>query len=183
MTADGARSAAWPANGRPPGENVAADVVTGLFRTHGLELIHTAALLTGDRATAEDIVQDAFLGLYRALPRLRDDGRIAGYLRVSVVNGCRSAQRARRRASLMRVEHEPPAWSAESAVMADEDRRAVIAALARLPQRTREVVVLRYFLDLPHEEIAATLGINRGTVSSTISRALDRLGRDLQESM
>lgn len=67
--------------------------------------------------------------------------------------------------------------------MADEDRRAVIAALARLPLRTREVMVLRYFLDLPQEEIAATLGISRGTVSSTISRALDRLRRDLQESM
>lgn len=183
MAADRVRSAAWPAGGGPPGEKAAADVVASLFRAHGLELIRTAVLLTGDRAAAEDIVQDAFLGLHRALPRLRDEGRIAGYLRISVVNGCRSALRARRRASIMRVEHEPPAWSAESAVMADEDRRAVIAAIARLPQRTREVIVLRYFLDLPHEEIAAALGISRGTVSSTISRALDRLGRDLQESM
>jgi RNA polymerase sigma-70 factor (sigma-E family) len=146
-------------------------------------LVRTAVLLTGDRTTAEDIVQDAFLGLHRALPRLRDDGRIAGYLRVSVVNGCRSALRARRRASLVRVDHDPPARSAESAVMADEDRRAVVAALNRLPLRTREVIVLRYFLDLPQEEIAVALGISRGTVSSTISRALDRLGRDLKESM
>ncbi len=83
----------------------------------------------------------------------------------------------------MRVEYDPPACSAESAVMADEDRRAVIAALARLPLRTREVIVLRYFLDLPQERIAAILGISRGTVSSTISRALDRLGCDLKESM
>jgi RNA polymerase sigma factor (sigma-70 family) len=67
--------------------------------------------------------------------------------------------------------------------MADEDRRAVVAALNRLPLRTREVIVLRYFLDLPQEEIAVALGISRGTVSSTISRALDRLGRDLKESM
>ena len=180
---DSVSAGARPAGAWPPGQNVTVEVVTSLFRAHGLELIRTAVLLTGDRATAEDIVQDAFLGLYRALPRLRDEGRIAGYLRVSVVNGCRSVLRARRRASLVRVVHDPPAWSAEAAVMADEDRRAVIAALTRLPLRTREVIVLRYFLDLPHEEIAAILDVSRGTVSSTISRALDRLGRDLQESM
>jgi RNA polymerase sigma factor (sigma-70 family) len=81
------------------------------------------------------------------------------------------------------VVHDAPTWSAESAVMADEDRRAVIAALGRLPRRTREIIVLRYFLDLPHDEIAATLGVSRSTVSSTISRALDRLGHDLKESM
>lgn len=180
---DSAGASARPAPAWRSAQDVTVDVVTSLFRAHGLELIRTAVLLTGDRATAEDIVQDAFLGLHRALPRLRDDGRIAGYLRVSVVNGCRSVLRARRRASLVRVVHDPPAWSAESAVMADEDRRAVIAALGRLPRRTREVIVLRYFLDLPHEEIAAILGVSRGTVSSTISRALDRLGRDLRESM
>ena len=180
---DSSRSAARTAHAAPSGEDVATDVVTSLFRAHGLELVRLALLLTGDSSTAEDIVQDAFLGLHRALPRLRDEGRIAGYLRVSVVNGCRSVQRARHRVTFLRLEHDPPAWSAESVVMADEDRREVIAALARLPLRTREVIVLRYFLDLPQEKIAATLGISRGTVSSTISRALDRLGRDLRESM
>ncbi len=180
---DSVDAGARPAGAWPPGKDVTVDGVTTLFRAHGLELIRTAILLTGDRAIAEDIVQDAFLGLYRALPRLRDDGRIAGYLRVSVVNGCRSVLRARRRASLARVVHDAPTWSAESAVMADEDRRAVIAALGRLPRRTREIIVLRYFLDLPHDEIAATLGVSRSTVSSTISRALDRLGHDLKESM
>jgi RNA polymerase sigma-70 factor (sigma-E family) len=180
---DNVRSAGRTARTALPGEDTAADVVTSLFRAHGLDLIRIAVLLTGDQGTAEDIVQDAFLGLHRAMPRLRDDGRIAGYLRVSVVNGCRSALRARRRALLVRLEPDPPAWSAESAVMADEDRRAVLAALGRLPLRTREVIVLRYFLDLPHEKIASTLGISRGTVSSTISRALERLGRDLQDSL
>ncbi len=57
----------------------------------------------------------------------------------------------------------------------------MINALARLPVRTREVIVLRYYLDLPQAEIAAVLGISRGTVSSTISRALDRLGHELEE--
>jgi RNA polymerase sigma factor (sigma-70 family) len=81
----------------------------------------------------------------------------------------------------MRVQHEPPVWSAEAAVLAGEDRRAVLAALGTLTRRAREILVLRYLLDLPQEEIAASLGITASTVSSTISRALRQLGRYLKE--
>jgi RNA polymerase sigma-70 factor (sigma-E family) len=144
-------------------------------------MVQVALLLVGDQATAEDVVQDAFLGLYRALPRLRDTDRAVGYVRRSVVNGCRSVQRGRRRALMLPVEHDPPVWSAESAVIAEEDRRVVLAALARLPRRAREIVAFRYLLDLPQEEIAAILGVTRGTVASTISRSLEKLSHDLGE--
>ena len=148
-----------------------------------MALIRLALLLTGDQATAEDVVQDAFLGFHRALPRLRDEDKALSYLRTSVVNGCRSVHRARRRTLLWRVQHDPPVWSAESAAMAEQDRREVLAAVARLPVRAREILALRYYLDLPYEEIAATLGVSKGTVSSTISRALAALGRDLKEEL
>lgn len=82
---------------------------------------------------------------------------------------------------LRRVERDPPVWSAESAVMAEQDRREVLAAVGRLPVRAREILALRYYLDLPYDEIASVLGISKGTVSSTISRALTTLGRDLKE--
>jgi RNA polymerase sigma factor (sigma-70 family) len=72
-------------------------------------------------------------------------------------------------------------WSAESAVLAGEDRREVLAAVARLPRRQREVLVLRYFLDLTDPEIAADLGVSRGTVVSTASRALAALARNTGE--
>jgi RNA polymerase sigma-70 factor (sigma-E family) len=159
----------------------AEDVVTSLFRAHGVSLIRLAVLLVGDQATAEDVVQDAFLGFHRAWPRLREADKALSYLRASVVNGCRSVQRARRRTLPGRVEHDPPVWSAESAVIAEHDRREVLAAVARLPLRAREILALRYYMDLPQDEIAAILGVSRGTVSSTISRALATLGRDLQE--
>jgi RNA polymerase sigma-70 factor (sigma-E family) len=160
------------------------DVLTGLFRTHGLAMIRLALMLVGDQATAEDVVQDTFVALHRALPRLRDRGSeiTVSYLRVSVVNGCRSVQRARRRPALfISGQHDPPVWSAEAAVIAAEDRRAVLSALAKLPRRAREVVALRYFLDLTQAEIAQVLGISRGTVASTLSRSLTRLGAELQE--
>ena len=171
-----------------PGEasarETSADVLTGLFRAHGLAMIRLALMLVGDQATAEDVVQDTFVALHRAMPRLREQGAeiTVAYLRVSVVNGCRSVQRARRRPALLASgRHDPPVWSAEAAVIAAEDRRAVLSALVKLPRRAREIVALRYFLDLTQAEIAQILGISRGTVASTLSRSLDRLSADLEE--
>jgi sigma-70-like protein len=68
----------------------AAAAVTELYAGHALGLVRLAVLLVGDRASAEDIVQDAFLGLYRRRDRLPDTSAPLGYLRVSVLNGCRS---------------------------------------------------------------------------------------------
>jgi len=148
------------------------DDVDELYREHAVAMTRLALLLTGDRATAEDVVQDAFLGLYRHWPGLGDPARAVGYLRTSVVNGCRSVHRSRRIAWTRRLPHDPPVWSAEAAAIDGEDRREVLAAVADLPRRQREILVLRFYLDMSDSEIAATLKISRGTVSSTVSRAL-----------
>jgi RNA polymerase sigma-70 factor (sigma-E family) len=158
-----------------------ADQVSGLFRAHAVALVRVAMLLLGDQQSAEDVVQDAFFGLYRGLPGLRDRSKALPYLRASVINGSRSVLRARKRAGLRRVQHDPPVWSAESAAMAGEDRKALLAAVARLPRRAREVLALRYYLDLADPEIGAALGISRATVSSTASRALAKLAGELKE--
>jgi RNA polymerase sigma factor (sigma-70 family) len=158
------------------------DFVTELYRTHAVELVRIGLLLLGDQHSAEDVVQDAFLGLHRGLIRLRDPSKAVAYLRASVVNGCRSVQRRRSRMSQGdRAAEPPPVWSAETAAIAGEDRRAVLAAVASLPQRSREVLAFRYFLGLPDGEIAAALGVSRSTVSSTASRALVTLARKLEE--
>jgi RNA polymerase sigma-70 factor (sigma-E family) len=159
----------------------ADDLVQSLYRAHAAALIQLALLLVGDRQSAEDVVQDAFMGLHRSLPRLHERSKALPYVRTAVINGCREVQRARRRLALRRVPYVPPVWSAESAVIADEERREVLAAVARLPRRSREVLALRYFLDLPETEVAAALGVSRGTVSSTASRALAALARELRE--
>lgn len=143
-------------------------------------MIRLALLLTGDRTTAEDVVQDAFLGLHRNWRGLQDPASAVSYLRMSVINGCRSVHRSRRLAWLRRPPLDPPVWSAEAAAIDSEDRREVLAAVARLPRRQREVLALRYYLDMADGEIADTLNVSRGTVSSTLSRALATLASQLR---
>lgn len=172
-----------PAVGDPLERGRDAQVIRDLYRAHAITLIRAAKLLLRDQQSAEDVVQDAFLSLYRVLPRLADHDAILPYLRVTVINGARSVLRARRRAALLPVRHDSPTVSAETTAMLSEDRRAVLAAVSRLPRRAREVLVLRYYLDLPDHEIAEALGVSRGTVSSTMSRALAALARDLREEL
>ena len=161
---------------------VSEQLVDELYRGHALRLTRMALLLVGDQPSAEDVVQDAFLGLFRGLGRLNDSGRAVAYLRVSVLNGCRSVLRSRQRARLRgAADEDPPVWSAESAALAGEDRREVLQAVSQLPRRQREVLVLRYFLGLSDSEIAADLGVSRGTVVSTASRALAALARKVGE--
>jgi len=104
-----------------------------------------AYVMLGDLPSAEDVVQEAFYGLYRRWERLADTAGATYYVRTSVLNGCRSA-------------------------------------LWRLPDRQREVLILRFYAELPDEQIARVIGIRPGTVRSTAFRALDTLGRTLKET-
>jgi RNA polymerase sigma-70 factor (sigma-E family) len=167
----------------PLADQQADEFVSDLYQAHAVALVRLAKLLLRDQPSAEDVVQDVFIGLYRALPRLRDRDQVLPYLRTAVINRSRSVLRSRRRALLRRIPHEPPMSSAETAAMIGEDRREVLAAVSRLPRRAREVLVLRYYLDLPDHEIAAALGVSRGTVSSTASRALAVVARELKEEL
>jgi RNA polymerase sigma-70 factor (sigma-E family) len=177
--------AAPPVSSVPrPGEQggtSAEDAVTALYQAHALGLVRLAYLMLGDRAGAEDVVQEAFGGLYRRWDQLTDKGRALQYVRSSVLNGCRSALRRPRHVN---VEGAPQlaAASAEAAALTSEDRREVMQALRRLPDRQREVLVLRFYLDEPETAIARAMGISQSTVRSTAHRALQKLGRLLGET-
>jgi RNA polymerase sigma-70 factor (sigma-E family) len=167
----------------PPAQtSVPAEAVTALYRAHALGLIRLAVVMLGDRPAAEDVVQEAFCGLYRRWYSLSDTGKALSYVRSSVINGCRSVLRRRpRQAGLDPLTGEPPGESAESAALIGEEHRQVLTAIRRLPNRQREVLVLRFYLDLDEAEIARSMRISRGTVKSTTSRALAALGRILGE--
>jgi len=73
----------------------AAEAVTALYEAHALGLIRPAVVMLGDRPAAEDVVQEAFCGLYRRWHALSDTANALAYVRSSVINGCRSALRRR----------------------------------------------------------------------------------------
>jgi RNA polymerase sigma-70 factor (sigma-E family) len=173
-----APSANEPGPSTSSGESSAA--VTALYREHALGLIRLAYITLGNRAAAEDIVQEAFCGLYRRWDRLSDTGKALPYLRSSVLNGCRNAYRQARRPA--HVMHLPPDESAEAAVLIGERRHEVISALRRLPGRQRQALALRFYLDLSDPEIAAVMGISVNTVRSTLRRGVRALGISLRET-
>ena len=158
----------------------AAHAVTALYQAHALGLVRLAVIMLGDVAGAEDVVQDAFLGLYRRWDSLADSSSALAYVRSSVLNGCRSVHRrarvARRHAPRLA---EPPVTGADTAA---GERSDLMSALLGLPRRQREVLVLRYYADLDVAEVAATLRIGPSTVRSTTARGLAALARLLQEA-
>jgi RNA polymerase sigma-70 factor (sigma-E family) len=155
--------------------------VSALYQAHALALVKLAVLMTGDQPTAEDVVQDAFLGLYRRWQTLLDADKALGYLRSSVLNGCRSVHRVRFRRQAVTLDPPADADSAEAEAMLGEAHRQVLAALRRLPPRQREAVVLRYYLDMTEDQAAQAMGVARGTVKSATSRGLAALARMLKE--
>jgi RNA polymerase sigma-70 factor (sigma-E family) len=158
----------------------ARTAVSELYQQHWAGLVRLAVLVMDDRQAAEDVVQEAFADLYRHWP-LRDSGKALGYLRTAVLNRSRSVLRRRKVARLYTPPHEAPNASAESSAVLGEDRLQVRRALRALPTRTRAVLVLRYYLDLPFAEIAETLGISESTARSTASRGLAVLTQKLEE--
>jgi RNA polymerase sigma-70 factor (sigma-E family) len=179
----------------PPGAGGAADLdgaagaggsadatsgVTALYQAHAVGLIRLAVVMLGDRSAAEDVVQDAFLGLYRHWTRLNDPGNALSYVRSAVLNRCRNALRDRGRPRRLELTAEAGP-SAEAAALVSEEHQRVLTAIRALPDRQRETLVLRFYLDLSEEETARAMGISRGTVKSATSRAVAALGRMLKE--
>jgi RNA polymerase sigma-70 factor (sigma-E family) len=176
---DGEAGPAWAAAAASEWSDVAQ-----LYRRHHADLVRLALLLVGERGCAEDVVQDVFTRLCARGRVVPQDNTVA-YIRTAVVNGCRSVLRRRALTRRIAVTRAAP-WqdtqeSAEHTALLAEDRRLVLAALAALPGRRREVLVLRFYLGLPVAEVAAMLGISQGSVKSATSRGLDALARQLGE--
>lgn len=168
---------------RPPDLEEADRAISELYAAHWARLVRLAWLLLRDQSLSEDVVQDAFVATHRRWEAIRDSGRVVGYLQAAVVNGCRSLQRhgvvvdrhSRALAGAADLPGRASESSAEDAVLAGIQRDSMIAALERLPQRQREVVVLRYYGDLTEAQIAEALEISPGSVKAHAHRALNTL--------
>jgi len=133
-------------------------------------LLRTAYLLTGDRHTAEDLVQTAFAKLYLAWDKVLDQGSIDGYVRRILVNEHNSLWRRawKRRELASETLPDRPHHDEYDAGAGHE----LWELVQTLPKKARAVVVLRYYEELSEAETADALGISVGTVKSQASRAL-----------
>ena len=154
--------------------------VLELYYEHYRSLVRLAAMLVRDTPVAEEIVQDAFVAMHGAWPRLRDEQKALAYLRQSVVNRCRSVLRHQAVVgpSLQKGPPDRPGAAHDALVALERD--SVRATLRDLPDRQREAIVLRYYADLSEEEIAAAMGISRGAVRSHTSRGMSALRAALE---
>jgi RNA polymerase sigma-70 factor (sigma-E family) len=163
------------------GSWTADEALTALYAAHWRGLVRLAWLLVRDQQVAEDVAQEAFVATYRRWSSLRSTDTALAYLRTSTVNGSRSALRHR----VVRQRHaraESPdgdelrlAPSAESSALDADQRGRIMALISDLPLRQREVLVLRYYLDLDEAAIATCLGISRGSVKTHASRGISAL--------
>jgi RNA polymerase sigma factor (sigma-70 family) len=169
---------------REPPDDDAAATVSALYDAHAVSMIRIAVIMLGDRAAAEDVVQDAFFGLYRNWGKLSDRANAVTYVRSAVLNGCRDALKRQARRD-RRDRASALSWqavgSAETLALIGEDHRLILAAVRRLPGRQRETLLCRFYLEMSEEETARAMGVSRGTVKSATSRAIAALGRMLKE--
>ena len=146
---------------------------------------HRTAVLLGAGADAEDVVQDSFVKAFGALHRFRGGAPFRPWLLKIVVNETRNVARGRRRRAALeaRAGTDPdPLVDPEQLALDGLRRDALLAAVRSLPGKDQLVLTCRFFLDLGEEETARVLGWPRGSVKSRLSRALDRLRRELDRS-
>jgi RNA polymerase sigma-70 factor (sigma-E family) len=171
-----------PPAGAPAG-GIRPDPLADLHREHYRSLVRLASLVVGDTGVAEQITQDAFVRLQLRWGGLRRLDRAPAYLRSAVLNGARSHLRRRQVSDRYEARQRvaPAAETPESAALGLAEHERIVAALHRLPDRQREAVVLRYYLDLPEADIAAAMGVARGSVKTHLHRGLAALAQHLKE--
>ncbi len=163
--------------------------ITQLYAEQWHPLVRLVWLMLRDQGAAEDVAQDAFVATYRSWGTLRDQAAAVGYLRRCAVNGARSVLRHE---VVVRRENEAEAGradasgrleapAAELAAVANLDGDRLLALLAELPERQREVIVLRYYADLSEAQIAAALDIAPGSVKTHAFRGIRTLRERMEE--
>jgi RNA polymerase sigma-70 factor (ECF subfamily) len=156
-----------------------------LVERHQAVAFRVAWLVTRSTPDAEEAAQDGFVKAYRSLDRFRQGEPFRPWLLAIVGNEARNRRVAagRRERLALRAGEERPvavAAAAESEALAAGEREELLAVVGRLPERDRLVIGARFFLELNEAETAAALGIRKGTVKSRLSRALERLRKEVE---
>ncbi|HET8599588.1 MAG TPA: SigE family RNA polymerase sigma factor [Segeticoccus sp.] len=168
----------------------ADDALTHLYAAHWHSLVRLSYLLVRDQQVAEETVQDAFVAMHHRWHLLREPEQALAYLRRCVVNGSRSVLRHRgvEERHLRSLPDDTRRDLGSRSTVASAEQHALdhdtgdrlCQALAALPRRQREVLTLRYYLDLSEAQIADALQISPGSVKVHAHRGLEAL-RSMEE--
>ncbi len=164
------------------------------MREHQAAVFRTLLRLTGDRDGVEDLAQEVFLRLFRALPGFRGEAMLSTYLYRIVLNVAQDAWKRRRRVErpLISLSDEDAGWedrlahpdhTAEEQMSEREFEQAVNAQMARLSEVERAVLVLYHQEERSYEQIALTLGIPINTVRTHLHRGRKRLRESLKTAL
>jgi len=156
------------------GEATAFEQVVGRYAERLAALVYRLLGYSGD---VEDVVQDVFLVALESRRKFRADSSLWTWLTAIAVNRCRSRWRRKRLRELISGRQASPA--ADESAITDETSAQVRRAVAELPGRLREVVVLHYLEEMPVEEIGLALGISRSAIDVRLHRAREKLRQTL----
>ena len=148
--------------------------VDDLYRDHGAAAFRLAYLLTGSRAAAEDLVQDAFVRVLARMRHVRDRETLPSYLSRTIVNLAKNEYRRQGRLRTF-VSSGRGAAPSTTSIPELEVRDEVHAQLLRLPLRQRAALVLRYCEDRSEAEVADALGTSAKAVRSLVGRGLETI--------
>jgi RNA polymerase sigma factor (sigma-70 family) len=151
--------------------SVALAELEALYRREYRRFLRVATAILRDEARAVDAVQDAFASAIRRQRQFRGDGPLEAWIWRMVVNAALKERGRPRHAELTDFEVAPPL----------EEPTPLAEAIARLPERQRLALFLRYYADLDYEAIATALQVSSGTVGATLNAAHTSLRRLLQE--
>lgn len=155
------------------------EILVRMMREYGDMLVRLAYLCLGDANLAEDAVQEAFLKAYRHLDSFRGESAERTWLSSIVINTCKDM----RRSSFMRyfqrtVPIENAEWYGKEQVWRDD---SVLQAVMALPETDKQVILLRYYQELPVSKVAKIVGTSESAVASRITRAKSKLREALKE--
>ena len=151
------------------------EAIESVYRARGADFLRFALAKTGDSERAHDAVQEGFARAIRRRDTFRGSGSIEAWIGRCVINAAYDANRAATDGS---VEEE----ASDALVVLDDISGTIREAALRLPQRQRDALFLRYYLDFDYRTIAETLEVEVGTVSATLHAARAALGHILQEA-
>jgi len=152
------------------------EAIEAVYRTRAADFFRFALAKTGDPERARDAVQEGFARAIRGRATFQGTGLLEAWVARCVLNAALDLNRV-----FSRMQSEPEDVAADSMTASDDSGLVIREAVRRLPQRQRDALFLRYYLDFDYRAIAEALDVELGTISATLHAARNSLTDALQE--